>query len=236
MKFPKKLLLGLLLAPMTILTSCLDSNKNEIPDEAVISVFATYTAKSESGMTFTTGEYQGSAPITYTTPLYSQFKGEIGERYVLWFTREGNSTNPYVSGAVTLLQYNEPFTGELKYAPYDEIKNKVRPDAYCMYRHASNEYLDVTFYAPISKEPKLFDVYVDEATADAEFPDVYICYEPDVFMNSPQSFFGTFNMSSLLDRSSSRGFNLHFRSDNGYDYVQKFYSDGSKPENPVQQQ
>lgn len=233
MKSINKLFLGLLFVPMTLLTSCLDSNNNnDDAGQRIMSVFATLTTKTETGMVFTTSEYQGSPIITYTTPVYEQFKGEVGKRYVIWFYKDATETTPYVSGAVNLQQTNEPFYGNVQFASLEEIKNNIHRDAYCMYRHAGTGYLDITFYAPIEKEPKMFGAYVDQATADSAFPDVYLCYQPDLSYGTPQTFFGSFNMTDLFDRTTCEGFNLHFRSNNGTDYVQKFFTNGDQPEVP----
>lgn len=234
MKFINKILLAAMLIPAALLSSCLGSNEDDPTKKPVqISAFATLTGKSETGMSFTTSEYLGSSTITYTTPLYSQFKGEIGQRYVIYFTREDNNSTPFVSGPVSLFQINEPFTGTLQYAPLSEISQKLPNNAYCLYRHAALDYLDISFYAPIYKQPKTFCAYVDEATADNDYPDVYICYESDDALLSQQTFFGTFNMQSLLEKTTNRGFNLHFRYSNGLKYVQKFHKDGSAPDEPV---
>lgn len=233
MKSINKLLLGLLFVPMALLTSCLESNSNGNDDnQQLMSVFATLVTKTETGMVFTTSEYQGSPIVTYTTPAYTQFKGEVGNRYVIWFYKESTATTPYVSGAINLNQINEPFYSDLQYASLEEIKSKLCNEGYCTYRHSGTGYLDVTFYAPIEQRPKLFAAYVDQATVESDFPDIYICYEPDLTYGTPQTFFGSFKIESLFDRLTCDGFNLHFRSNNGSNYVQKFYTNGDKPEMP----
>lgn len=237
MKFLNKILLSVLFAPMVMLTSCINSSDEPGGDDnpILLSAFATLTAKTETGMSFKTSEYLNSDTITYTTPLYSEFTGTVGNRYVLYFMRDnGTADNPFVSGPVSLYRINDPFRSDLVFASFEEIKEKLPVDAFCMYRHAAMGHLDVTFYAPISQRPKLFAAYVDEATADNEYPDMYICYEPDI-NNVQQTFFGTFNIQVMLDKPNCKGFNLHFRSNNGNVYMQRFYTDGSQPETPVQE-
>lgn len=216
----------------SMFSSCLKSNE-PTPQDTILSTYVTYEGSNTLTMAFSTYQYEGSPKVTYTTGIIDAFKKELnpGDRMVLWFTNE--SSKVYESGNIVIQQAFKPFTDTVEYASKETIMTLTKSRAVPVYRNLEGGYMDITMEAALNQKPMVFNVYVDSATIDNDYPDAYMCYVPDHEMGLTRNFFGSFDMTRLLGRPNCKGVKLHFGWNNDSRFVQQFNVNGTAPGEPA---
>ncbi len=83
----------------------------------------------------------------------------------------------------------------------------------------SGKYINVEASAPVMLQPRNFGLYVDEATAGNEYPEVYLIFKSDNNGAPDKTFYGSFDLTPVWSQSTCKGITLHFQTYSGVQTV-----------------
>ncbi len=199
----------LLIAFTPMFTSCnSDSDNVGVPTETFM-VFATLTAANDSGCTFTTSEPDKSDIITYTST--QKLKSEevtVGKRYILAFVND--SQKMYQSGEITVFGLMPIFNGDAELRNLKNINEMMKDPIRVTLATRTGDYFNFEATSPVDKSPKKFTIAFDETTRDDAYPHAYLVYQSDNFNVADRTFYGSFNISSVLSLPTCEGVKLTY--------------------------
>ena len=130
------------------------------------------------------------------------------------------------SGMINLLGLYKIFNGNIQTASLEEIEQLRKSPISVNELQRVGTYINLFTSAPVITDPKIYNLYVDEATIDSSTPDVYIGFESDTqSATQEKSFYASFSISNVWSRPSCKGIRFHYSS-NGQEKVQTFVKDG----------
>lgn len=185
-----------------VLGSC--TKFKEEPTNAMMMAFATYEGSTDFGSSFTTSAGNDSPLVTLTsTAVLKDDKYTKGDRYIIGYT---NATGErYVSGPITLQMVMPIFNGKAERATAEAIEALTGDPIDVTLLERQGTWLNVEANGPIQAKPQTFGIYYDEATADAEYPDVYIGFRTDNTGGVQRQFYGSFSIAELWGKETSKG-------------------------------
>ncbi|MDE6333552.1 MAG: hypothetical protein K2L77_02785 [Muribaculaceae bacterium] len=201
MKLINNILAAAIILPMATLASC----NNDDPDPLYIyNAFVNYQGTEAGTATFTTQEKDDSELITFTTTANVSSLTK-GNRYVISYSTADDSR--FKSGPIELYQVLTPYQEPYKEATLEEIQELNTTPVSCA-PGRTGVYINVPAVAEF--QPKVFGLYVDNATMSNELPDVYIIFKADDTKPSQAgTYLGSFDISKLFENHA--GIRLHYR-------------------------
>lgn len=214
-------ILSLLTAILLILplASCNSGNDEPTPQQFIL--FCTLTAKTADACSFQVQKSSETSPVLLTCAEKLPESFIVGKRYVIQYSN-GSEDNPFIPGPITLYYAFEPFSGEVNAVGMTEINELVSQPINVYYAERTNQWLNVRSYAYVSNAPLTYGLYLDEETAENEYPDVYIGYKSDFAgASSLSDLFGSFDLTPVMKLTGVKGFTLHYQN-NGVKQTQKY--------------
>ena len=208
----KKIKISLLFA-FTFLIATLSScnSSSDEPQSMLFSAFSTLESLDGSSCSFSIQEDSDSSPIILTASISlnsQEFK--VGGRYVIQYSTLDN--NPFTPGPITLYAVVSPFTGNVTEASKSEINNLTSDPISIFYINRTSNWINIQAVASVTNKPEAFGLYVDETTLGDEYPKVYVGFKSDNISSINQNqFFGSFNVQSLFELPTAKGFTLYYR-------------------------
>ena len=200
------MIVPVLIAPL--FCSCNDDNETIIP-EGAFTVFATLERLDNTGATFTTQELDDSDLVTYTTTHELKEKYyTVGNRYVIVFSNQ--SGKRFQSGEITLYMAYSVFNGKAESHTAADCEAAFKDPVNLSMIYRTGKWLNVEATAPVGVQPKVFTVYVDQATINNEVPEVYVAFKTDNINGPERTFFGSFDLSPVWNLSTCHGLRVHY--------------------------
>lgn len=200
--------------------SC-NSKEDDGPTLYDFMLFSTLESISDNGCSFEVQKNSETAPVILTSSVQldkSTYKA--GNRYVIRYSCEANE--PFVAGPISLSAVLGCFSDTTVFSNVQEISDLSDDIIDVMGAELVGKWLNMTAVAPLIAGPKTFGAYVNEETLENEYPDVYVVFVSD--NNSSYNryqFFGSFDISNLIDINTVRGITLHYPY-NGYETTARF--------------
>lgn len=208
MKSISKLLMMVPVLMAAMLCSCNDDNDTPIPSGA-FTVFATLERLDNTGATFTTQELDDSELVTYVTTQELDSKiYTVGKRYVIVFSNQ--SGKRFQSGEITLYMAYSVFNGKAESHSAADCEAAFKDPVNLSMIYRTGKWLNVEATAPVGVQPKVFTVYVDQATINNDVPEVYVAFKTDNINGPERTFFGSFDLSPVWNLSTCRGLRVHY--------------------------
>lgn len=208
MKSISKLLMMVPVLMAAMLCSCNDDNDTPIPSGA-FTVFATLERLDNTGATFTTQELDDSELVTYVTTQELDSKiYTVGKRYVIVFSNQ--SGKRFQSGEITLYMAYSVFNGKAESHTAADCEAAFKDPVNLSMIYRTGKWLNVEATAPVGVQPKVFTVYVDQATINNEVPEVYVAFKTDNINGPERTFFGSFDLSPVWNLSTCHGLRVHY--------------------------
>lgn len=211
MKTLTRILAAALLPATVLLAACnKDDDGPQQPQDTMFGTFATLASFTKTSATFTVNEGPGTPGISLNSAWnVDTAKVRQGKRYYIYYTN-GTDDKPLQPGVINLLA-----VGNCHQAPVDTLDRRaITPMASSTYftefaPTMTGQYVNA--YILGAGSAKTFGVYADSATVAADYPDLYLCFEPSV-STSPQTveYFGSFDASALWNAPTCKGLTLHY--------------------------
>lgn len=198
---------------MTALSACnSDSGGNGGGGTDFQTMIVTIASMTDSGTSFT---YQNggvtSSVITLTsTQALNKKAFKEGDRAMIAFLYEnGNQSATNIgSGEIKLYAISPVINGVLKTSEAGEsMTSAPLESAYCW---MAGPYVNIQVGCVLRKEPKKFQLVLDEKTAGEEYPSVYLLFESDDETNGVlKTVVSSFNLTEFWDNPANyKGFKL----------------------------
>lgn len=210
MNFCKKTFFKSVMLSITLLlsvTACVGNKEDDQPIPKYYQAFATLTDINGNYCTFAVQSSPDAAP-TYFYSTLSQTKDlQKGSRYVLTYTKsDGGEFTP---GNITIYAIYGTFDGKVTEAPLSEIK-EFTDYVNIIYYGRTGNYLNLQALSELVSLPTTFALYVDEATINDEYPEVYICFKKENgWAQKDATLFASFDISYLMALNTAKGFKLN---------------------------
>lgn len=204
----KSLLIG---AAAVLATACSDDdNKGNVLD-GTFSTIVTYEKSSDEGSSFTVTEPGTTKLTTFTSTKKFPTEGANSllpdTRVLIYYKNE--SGKRYQSGSIDLRGVVKIFNGDAPLKPQSDI-SPLRTDMIDVQTaELSGTYVNVVAVAAVNT-PSVFDVYIDEATVNEEYPRAYVVFATDSPNASQRMLYGSFDISEVWDKATCRGLELHY--------------------------
>lgn len=203
----------LVLAAAALSFSACNSSSDPVKTQYVDIV--TLESSTESGSVMTYRVLDDSPEITLTSSQ-SFSKDQIGKRIFIMYTSD-NDDKHGVSGPVSI-QFAGPTLGGGAAplpASVDSLNNWHSEEIQFMQAYRSGKYLNLGMTLPTTNNPEKFACYLDVASENSEYPELWIVYKSKVgFDTQSMNFFGSYDISGIWDRPNVKGIKLHYN-DNG---------------------
>ena len=207
---------ALLLALAAGFTACNSSGSDE-PQQPVFTDIVTYLGSDGAPSVFSFRKEADSPLVTLTSSrTLNSVDFKVGTRILIQYTTD--SGQRYTSGAINLLAAaNVEGAGNAIEASTAEKTMNWDSDAiqaYAIFR--SGKYVNVQFTGALGAQTAVVRMIADESTLDDEFPDIHIIYGPYTDLATKvYTFFGSWDISSVWDRSTCKGVNIIFKNGGG---------------------
>lgn len=205
----KSLLIG---AAALLATACSDDDNNtNNPLDGTFSTFVTYEGSSDEGSSFTVTEPGTTRLSTFTSTKTFPTEGENAlqphTRVLIYYKNESNKR--YQSGYINLRGIAKIFNGDAPIKPQSDITG-LRTDMIDVQEaELSGTYINVVAAANATT-PAVFDVYIDEATVEEEYPRAYVVFRTDSPNARQRMLYGSFDIAEVWNRATCRGIELHY--------------------------
>ena len=238
MKSLKKIILAAFALPLLMLTACNSDDDNDQPTGSYFSVFSTLEQASAAGATFGINK-PDNTPMTISGTWkvgdYTQFK--VGQRYYVTYTN-GSKTDAFMSPTVNLIAATLCYQDAAKTVAASEIPDmKQTQYNYRSQTFILGGYLNAIVSCVLTKSPKFFGLYVDEATTADEYPKVTLVLESDTNGNGNQAnIAGSFSLSGIINRPGCMGIELTYKDATGTLKTEKLQKPGSQQSETIKPQ
>ena len=188
-------------------TSCSnDSNPivGGLPDNVCYD-FVTLVSTGDTGTVFEFRKNGDSQLITLTA--YVRIDTERikpGERLIICYVPSGGQL-PYQSGAITLYGIAQVVNGSPLPATSEEIMSLHGDPLTVRTIARSGNFIDIRAEAYGGESDVSLTMYLDEATADSEYPSTYLVYGKGDGEVRLRQVYASFDISSLLSRPGCKG-------------------------------
>lgn len=208
------------LLPLVVLVfaaSCSDDNNSGLPSlDGTFSTIVTYEGSTDTGSTFTVTEPGTTVLTTFTSirKFPTEGTGALakGERVLIYY--KNTAEKRYASGAIDLRGIMKIYNGKAELKTQSEI-SPLRVDFIDVKTvEMAGEYVDLVATAAASSAA-VFGLYIDEATADDEFPVAYVVFSSDAPSAAERTVYGSFSVADVWNRSTCRGLRVRYNTMSG---------------------
>ena len=198
----------ILAAAALSLGSC---NSDSEPGQSQYVDIVTLDSSSEAGSVLTYRVLDDSPLVTLTsTQAFS--KDQIGKRIFIMYSTVNNVEHG-VSSAVNILYAGSTLGGGAAPLPavVDTLDNWYSEEIQFMQAYRSGKYLNLGMTLPTTTSPEKFECYLDVTTENNEYPELHLVYKAKSgFDVQSMNFFGSYDISKIWDRSTTKGIKLIF--------------------------
>ena len=192
----------LLIAIIALVLSSCNISYPEADDTGYMDI-VTFVSTTSNSATFEMQQRDDSPVITYVARDLSVDTEYCpsGTRLLLAYTPI--SGEPYKSGYIHVLGMQGVYNAEVKQSaiPHDWDADGI----FMLEMWRSGNYINVSSVITSVDVPKRYDLLVDPATFDDEFPQLYVVFENAKTNETERAYFASFDIKSLLDKSTCRG-------------------------------
>ena len=206
------LLLLLTAAGALSTTGCRQDGPDSV--EATLYDIVCLSEVSKNGTRFTLTKPGNDELITYSVNgVLDTTHVKVGERLLLAYRT--HNLAPYTSGTITPVGYSLITNDTLTAGYIDRVTDWNRDPVYLTSVWMSQHYLNLRARLPYDTKPRLLTVMVDSLTINDEYPDCYLIHRLEQPVNTfDRSYYMSFDVKSLCDRPSCRGFDLILNNSN----------------------
>lgn len=194
-------------------TSCTSNNNDGPEPDSMFGAFATLTAVSSDGAAFQIQE-EGvySSPVTVVATWSNQKVEDykVGSRYYIYYIN-GTTDRPFIPGEIGLYAVAPCANGSVERAPYSEIMPLATGTYNCNYKLTVTG-MYVNAFVQGAANASRFGLFVDEATVDTEYPDVYLYLDSRAIVSGTggTDYFGSFSFENLWENPDVKGIRVHY--------------------------
>lgn len=190
-----------------IATSC--NTKDDEPVSYLFNDIASFVSSNDNGIVVTLRQENDSPLVTLTFPN-QKINGEIkpGTRILIAYTTD--SDRPYESGTGNLYGIGYVYNGELTSATRESTNSWQTMQQNLISLWRTGEWINIQTQCTYAQErPKKYDLVVDEATLDDDYPEIHLIYEADESVGADTKlFYASFNIGQVWDRPDVKGIKL----------------------------
>lgn len=189
-----------------IMSSCATSSADDQPE--VYMNFATLVTSTSTGCVWSVQEKDNTEPVLLSSTVALTGGGySVGDRYVIAYSTSDDQ--PFTAGPISLYNAVYAYTGEATFATQEEIE-KYTDYVNSRYVDRVGKWLNLQLEGAVSKWPEAVGLIVDSATADEEYPDVYLVMRSDNSANiQVNGFYASFDLEPIYELPNAKGFTLH---------------------------
>lgn len=191
-----------------------DSNNGYIPDD-LCADFVTFVSSNDKGSVFTFQKSGDSELITLVADVKIDTEQiKPGSRVIIQYLPSGGQ-KPYESGAINLYGISRIFNAGIEEETLATIESWGH-NALKVYTIArSGKYLDFWAEGAYVNSPSRFGLYVDNATLENEYPELYLVYVSDNDLGRNRQIYASFDLAKVWDLDTSKGAKVTYYSTNG---------------------
>lgn len=184
-----------------VLSSC-NISYPEADDKGYIDI-VTFVSTTSNTATFEMQQRDDSPVITYVARDLSVDTSYCPRGTRLLLAYAPISGEAYKSGYIHVLGMQGVYNAKVKQAaiPKDWDSNGI----FLLEMWRSGNYINISSVITSVDVPKRYDLLVDPTTIDNEFPQLYVVFENAKTNETERAYFASFDIKSLLDKSTCRG-------------------------------
>ena len=184
-----------------VLSSC--NNTYPEADDTGYMDIVTFVSTTSNSATFEMQQRDDSPVITYVARDLSVDTEYCPSGTRLLLAYAPISGEPYKSGYIHVLGMQGVYNAEVKQSaiPHDWDADGI----FMLEMWRSGNYINVSSVITSVDVPKRYDLLVDPATVDDEFPQLYVVFENAKTNETERAYFASFDIKNLLDKSTCRG-------------------------------
>lgn len=181
-----------------------DPAPGDMPDNVCYD-FVTLVSTGDSGTVFEFRKNGDSQLITLTAAVKIDTERiKIGERLIICYVPSGGQL-PYQSGAITLYGIAFVINGTPQAATSEEVMSLQGDPLTIKTIARSGNFIDIWAEAYGAEEGVSLSLYLDEATADSEYPATYLIYGKGDGETRLRQVYASFDINDLLSRPGCKG-------------------------------
>lgn len=207
-----KTYLSLLLLAILSLSACTDEDPS---DTAYIYDIVKLESDSPNGSVFTLSKPGSDKIITLTArQRVDTKKVPVGDRLLLMYV-PASGAEAYQSCEVIAKGYGTIVNGVLTNVESAEIEGWDDDAVYLLSAWRAGKYLNIHCRLPYQQPPRSLSLLMPEVQTDASYPDIYLVDEADIDVATfERAYYASFDISSLIEDASVKGFTLHLNNSN----------------------
>lgn len=193
-----------------VLSSC-NNTYPEADDKGYIDI-VTFVSTTSNTATFEMQQRDDSPVITYVARDLSVDTSYCPRGTRLLLAYAPISGEAYKSGYIHVLGMQGVYNAKVKQAaiPKDWDSNGI----FLLEMWRSGNYINISSVITSVDVPKRYDLLVDPTTIDNEFPQLYVVFENEKINETERAYFASFDIKSLLDKSTCRGVVVNLKDSN----------------------
>lgn len=204
----------------------------QLPDNLCYD-FVTFVSSNEKGSVFEFRKSGDSQLITLTsTTRIDTEKIKPGTRMIIQYLPSGGQ-QPYQSGPINLYGIAQIINGKPVDKTLAEINAMHFEPMTVRTIERSGNYIDIWAQAFGAGGNISLDLYLDEATADSEYPEAYLIYTFTNIDGTARQIYASFDISDVLALPTSKGIKITYTTPSGKETV-RFDKDLSLPIQPTE--
>ena len=183
------------------------------PVEMDFTEIVTFEGNRDGRAVFTFCKVDDSPLITLTSSSPLVTDDEPGTRMLVNYTMPGNQ--PYTSGEITLRGWARITQSPVMTDNPDALKFWDLDPLWLYSVWRSGYYINLRVRLTYTAEPRVFGLVLDPATADSEYPTLYLAHiiSTDVDYHD-RDYYASFDISSVCSRSGVKGVRIYVNDTN----------------------
>ena len=187
---------------LAVLLSSCDNPYPEADDTGYIDI-VTFVSTTSNTATFEMQQRDDSPVITYVARDLSVDTAYCPSGTRLLLAYAPISGEAYKSGYIHVLGMQGVYNAKVKQAaiPQDWDANAM----FLLDMWRSGKYINISSVITSVDVPKRYELLVDHATIDDEYPQLYVVFDNDKINETERAYFASFDISSVLNKSTCKG-------------------------------
>ena len=193
-----------------LLSSC-DNPYPEADDTGYIDI-VTFVSTTSNSATFEMQQRDDSPVITYVARDLSVDTAYCPSGTRLLLAYAPISGEAYKSGYIHVLGMQGVYNAKVKQAaiPQDWDANAM----FLLDMWRSGRYINISSVITSVDVPKRYELLVDPATIDDEYPQLYVVFDNEKINETERAYFASFDISSVLNKPTCLGVVVHLNDSN----------------------